>query len=127
MAAVIMLFGYMHVIIMVNSFNPDRSLIRFMVAGILFFLSRIGNVLGQVRRNFWMGVRTPWRLASETVWIKTHRLAAWLFVAFGVLGGIACLAGASLILVFSGLIAASLLPVVYSLVLYKKLEAQGKL
>jgi uncharacterized membrane protein len=126
MAAVIMLFGYIHVILLVSSFNPDKSLIRFMAAGILFFLALIGNVLGQVRRNFWMGVRTPWTLASEAVWIKTHRLAAWLFVAFGLLGGIASLAGAPLSLVFSGLIAAALCPVLYSLFLYKKLERQGR-
>jgi uncharacterized membrane protein len=127
MAVVIMLCGYIHLILVVGSFNPDLSLIRFMVAGILFFFAVIGNVLGRVRRNFWMGVRTPWTLASEAVWIKTHRLAAWLFVAFGILGGIACLAGVPLIAIFPGLIVAALLPVLYSLILYKKLEKQGKL
>jgi uncharacterized membrane protein len=126
MAAVIVLFGYIHLILLMSSFNPHQSLIRFMVAGILFFLALIGNVLGQVRRNFWMGVRTPWTLASEAVWIKTHRLAAWLFVAFGLLGGIACLAGAPLAVVFWGIIVAALIPVIYSLVLYKQLERQGR-
>ena len=127
MAAVVLLFGYIHVILLVSSLDPKASLIRFMVAGILFFLALIGNVLGQVRRNFWMGVRTPWTLASDTVWIKTHRLAAWLFVAFGVLGGIASLAGLPLMLVFAGIIIAALWPAVYSLVLYKRLEKQGRL
>ena len=27
----------------------------------------IGNYLGKVRRNFWIGIRTPWTLASKSV------------------------------------------------------------
>ena len=40
----------------------------------------LGNVLGKVKRNFYVGIRTPWTIASERVWISTHRLAARLFV-----------------------------------------------
>ena len=31
------------------------------------------TVLGKVKRNFWLGVRTPWTLASDRVWYSTHR------------------------------------------------------
>jgi uncharacterized membrane protein len=50
-------------------------------AGLLFML--LGNYLGRVEPNWFMGIRTPWTLSSETVWRKTHRTAAWLFVAGG--------------------------------------------
>jgi uncharacterized membrane protein len=46
----------------------------------------IGNFLGKTRRNFWLGIRTPWTLSSEQVWERTHRLGGWLFVAIGLLG-----------------------------------------
>ena len=46
----------------------------------------IGNFLGKTRRNFWMGIRTPWTLTSDLVWERTHRLGGWLFVAVGLLG-----------------------------------------
>jgi uncharacterized membrane protein len=35
----------------------------------------MGNPMGKVRRNFFIGIRTPWTLASERVWYATHRLA----------------------------------------------------
>lgn len=45
----------------------------------------IGNVLGKLRSNFFVGVRTPWTLSSELSWQQTHRLAGKLFVAVGLL------------------------------------------
>ena len=50
--------------------------------GLLFVL--IGNYLGTVRRNFFVGIRTPWTLASDDVWFRTHRLGARMFVAGGI-------------------------------------------
>ena len=46
----------------------------------------LGNFLGKIRRNFWLGIRTPWTLSSDIVWERTHRLGGWLFVASGLLG-----------------------------------------
>src|SRR5260370_28286573 len=46
----------------------------------------IGNYLGKMRRSFWMGIRTPWTLASDVVWERTHRLGGWVFVIGGLLG-----------------------------------------
>jgi uncharacterized membrane protein len=49
--------------------------------GVLFLV--IGNYLGKLTRNFFVGIRTPWTLASDIVWERTHRLAAPLFVIGG--------------------------------------------
>lgn len=57
--------------------------------GVMFVV--IGNYMGKIRRNYMFGVRTPWTLASELAWNKTHRLAGKLFVATGFLVLIACL------------------------------------
>ncbi|MGZ8998586.1 MAG: SdpI family protein [Allosphingosinicella sp.] len=51
--------------------------------GLLFLL--IGNQLGKSRRMFLVGIRTPWTLSSEEVWIRTHRLAGKLLVVGGLL------------------------------------------
>jgi uncharacterized membrane protein len=102
---------------------------RFFLGGLCLFFALIGNVLGKVRRNFWMGVRTPWTLASEAVWNQTHRLAAWLFVAAGLLGFalVMVLPPSAVWVLLAVLLPAALLPVVYSLVLYKRLEREGRL
>ena len=91
------------------------------------FFALMGNSLGKVRRNFWMGVRTPWTLASETVWNRTHRVTAWLWVALGLVGFVIVLVFNWLVASLALLLVAVLTPVLYSLILYKSLEKQGKL
>jgi len=121
------LFAYLHVVLLVGYLQVPMDGIRLMVAGLLLFFAFLANVMGQVRRNFWIGVRTPWTLASEAVWIQTHRVAAWLWVPLGLVGGVAVLLGAPLAVVFVVFIVCVLIPVPYSLWVYKRLERQGKL
>ena len=45
----------------------------------------LGNVMGKLRPNWFMGIRTPWTLSSKLAWSKTHRAGGWLFVLCGVL------------------------------------------
>jgi uncharacterized membrane protein len=51
--------------------------------GALFIV--LGNFMGKIRPNWFVGVRTPWTLSSKLSWDKTHRLAGWLFVLMGAL------------------------------------------
>jgi len=46
-------------------------------------LALVGNWFGKIRRNFWVGIRTPWTLANERVWERTHRLGGKLVVLYG--------------------------------------------
>ncbi len=52
----------------------------------------LGNSLGRVRHNYFVGFKLPWTLASEEIWVRTHRLAARWWVA----GGLVQLAAAFL-------------------------------
>jgi len=59
-------------------FNPLRAL--SVIMGGLF--AGMGNYLGSVKPNYFVGIRTPWTLENETVWRKTHRVGArWFFIA----------------------------------------------
>jgi uncharacterized membrane protein len=82
----------------------------------------MGNLLGKVTRNFFVGIRTPWTLASEEVWLRTHRLAGKIFVVAGLLVVAAPLFGVSVWPIFLVIAVAGLVPIVYSYVLYKRLE-----
>ncbi|MGI9170740.1 MAG: SdpI family protein [Caulobacteraceae bacterium] len=55
----------------------------FLTALIGVFLAIIGNVMGKLRWNYVAGFRTPWTLADERVWDKTHRFGGWLLVIGG--------------------------------------------
>jgi len=95
---------------------------RDFMAGLFLFFALIGNVLGKVRRNFYMGIRTPWTLASERVWDATHRLAGYFWVAGGLVGAGLALLGMPLAGSITLLVILGLWPVVQSYLLYQKLE-----
>jgi uncharacterized membrane protein len=67
-----------------RSYTPDKFLITeiYLALFCAMFLV-IGNFMGKVRPNWFVGVRTPWTLSSKMSWNKTHRLARWLFVVMG--------------------------------------------
>jgi uncharacterized membrane protein len=99
---------------------------QLVIGGICLFFAALGNILGKVRRNFFIGVRTPWTLANERVWNVTHRLAAKVFVGVGLVGMGMAFAGwrrAPVIVLLVG----AVIPVVYSLIYYKSLERRGEL
>ncbi|HEY5083390.1 MAG TPA: SdpI family protein [Rhizomicrobium sp.] len=99
---------------------------RTVLGGICLFIALIGNLMGKVRRNFFIGVRTPWTLANERVWNATHRFAAKTFVAGGLVGLALTIVGLNG-WALAGLLTGALAPVVYSLVNYKQLERRGEL
>lgn len=120
MVLIVGLFGFIHVVALQAALNPTLDSGRWVVGGLMLMMALLGNVLGKVRRNFWVGIRTPWTLASEQVWVATHRLAARLLVAAGLIGALAAWLGVSLALCLWLLMGALLAPVVYSLVLYRR-------
>jgi uncharacterized membrane protein len=121
------MLAYVHALVLWGGVGHTVNMGRAGLFGVCLFFALLGNVTGKIRRNFYIGVRTPWALASERVWNATHRLAAKTFV----LGG---LAGLALIAVgvngwppLVALIAGALIPVPYSLYFYKRLERRGEL
>ena len=90
-------------------------------AGALFLI--LGNYMGKLRKNFFIGIRTPWTLASDAVWERTHRLGGWLFMLAGLVMIVATLLGAPPSVAIGAIVAAALIPTVYSLVIYKRLPA----
>ncbi len=91
---------------------------------VLFYFS--GALLGRTKRNMCVGIRTPWTLASDRVWERTHRLGGILFKIAGVLslGGIV-FPSYAIWFVLVPVLAAALVATVYS---YRehKLESRGK-
>ena len=53
----------------------DPTRLVFILVGAMIALA--GGQLGRLRSNYMIGVRTPWTLADERVWDRTHRLARW--------------------------------------------------
>jgi len=57
---------------------------RVIVSAVLLFFMVLGNYLGNVRPNYFVGIRTPWTLENPETWQATHRLGGRLMF-FGAL------------------------------------------
>ncbi len=100
-----------------TNFKMSAAMLPFM--GVLFIA--IGFMLRKAKRNFFIGIRTPWTLSSDSVWDKTHQLGSVLFMASGALAIIGGFFGGMVAfwLMFIPLIGSSLFLVIYSYVLYR--------
>lgn len=100
--------------------NMGRYISGFL--GLMFAV--MGNYMPKIKQNYTFGVKTPWTLASENVWIKTHRICGILWM----IGGIAIVLSAFLlpatshlfILMMGILAVTTIIPLVYSYVIFKK-------
>lgn len=92
----------------------------FAGVGILFII--LGNYLGKVRKNFFLGIRTPWTLASDEVWNRTHRLGGWIFVLIGFFLFLNAFIRLPEGFLIGSIVVFALVPVVYSFILYRKVE-----
>jgi uncharacterized membrane protein len=127
MLAILATLAYIHVLIIAAGLSWHIDVGRAVVGGVCLLIALLGNVLGKVRRNFYVGIRTPWTIANEHVWNATHRLAAKTFFAGGLLGLVAVILNAPFWLPVVAILAAALIPTVYSLAFYKQLEKRGQL
>ncbi len=81
----------------------------------------LGLVMPRLRRNPWMGVRTPWTLTSDENWARTHRVAG-ASMAIGGLVAIAAAALGSAAVPIVAVVASALVPLAYSLLLARHLD-----
>jgi uncharacterized membrane protein len=127
MIVIVAMLAYIQILTLITALGLVVDVSRAVEGGICLLIALLGNVLGKVRRNFYVGIRTPWTIANEKVWNATHRLGAKTFFAGGVLGLITVILRAPFWLPIAVIGAAALVPAVYSLTFYKQLERRGEL
>ncbi|MFA5931436.1 MAG: SdpI family protein [archaeon] len=108
------------IVILLNLGIPLQIGVLFSPAFAALFYS-VGNLIGKAKRNYFIGIRTPWTLSSDTVWDKTHKLGEKLFKGTAIL----CIFGIILpnyfiILLLVPLIIGSIGLIIYSYKEYKK-------
>lgn len=119
---------YIYFISSLIGIGYNISISKSIAAGMGVLYLVMGNYLGKIRPNWFVGIRTPWTMSSEEVWTKTHRLGGKLFV----LAGFLCILGIILpsawafILIVGSVLLAALITVVYSYIIYKKLPKNSE-
>jgi len=117
---------YMHVITLLwnlgyTRFNMSTAMLPAL--GLIFIFA--GIMMRKAKRNFFIGIRTPWTLSSDWVWDQTHRIGSVLFMVSGALAFLGTFFPDHAIwFVLVPVISITLFLVVYSYVLYQR-ETHG--
>lgn len=84
-SVIIVFLILMHWITIVYSLDYDINVTAFIqiLIGIMFLV--MGNYMPQIRHNYFLGIKTPWTLASEAVWKKTHMVGGYIFFLIGLI------------------------------------------
>lgn len=85
----------------------------FFGTGLMFVI--LGNYMGKVRQNYFVGLKTPWTLNDPEIWQKSQRVAGWAFVLCGLVGLVESLLWIAAPYVFFGSVALMVIvPIAYS-------------
>jgi uncharacterized membrane protein len=84
-------FSSLHLLTILFAFGVPIDLGRLVIIGMGLMFAMIGNELGRVQPNYFMGIRTPWTLADETVWRRTHRVGGRMLTAAGLIAAVSAL------------------------------------
>ena len=96
------------------------------LVGVIFII--LGNYMPRIKPNWFVGIRTPWTLSNEEVWKRTHRFGGYIFIIGGIL---IILAGIlppliNLIVLILSILLMAFGTILYSFIIYKKLERKRK-
>lgn len=102
------------------------SVNRLMPIGLGGLFAFLGNFMGKITPNFFVGIRTPWTLADPEVWLRTHRFAGWLMMLTGLAVAIAGPLGVGMRYLLGAMILSAIVPAIYSYVVYRRLEPSNR-
>ena len=111
------------VLLKVSGADPHIEYVLPLAIAVLYLT--LGWFLPKTKRNWFVGIRTPWTLMSESVWDKTHQLGGKLFM-ISALGPVILFfmpdAGdiPIVVLVAGPVLLSALITIVYSYLEYKK-------
>ena len=77
-----MFYIYVLTILWSLSYRFNMGALICPAIGALFFY--VGVLVKNAKRNWFIGIRTPWTLSSDRVWRNTHRIGGRMFKAAGV-------------------------------------------
>ena len=100
-----------------TSFNMGTAILPAL--GFLFIF--IGYLIRKSKRNWFIGIRTPWTLSSDTVWAETHRIGGTLFIVSGFFTVLGVFFGAyGVWFALIPLLSSTLFLYIYSYILYQR-------
>lgn len=120
-----LLFIYLQMMLWNIGIQVSMALTVPFAIGLLFIY--MGFLLQKAKRNWFIGIRTPWTLSSDVVWDKTHKIGGRLFKVLGLMFILSIFLGglAFYVIIVSVLVVTAYL-FYYSYVEYEKEKKKSK-
>lgn len=77
--AIITFLFYLYLLTIFWNLGYKFSLIQFLSPAFALLFYSVGILIEKAKRNWFIGIRTPWTLSSDKVWDKTHKLGGKLY------------------------------------------------
>jgi len=106
---------YLYVLTVLWNLGYRFNIIQLLAPAFGLIIYYSGVMMENAKQNWFIGIRTPWTLSSESVWDKTNRLAGKLFKGAGVLAALGTVFPEyAILLILVPVILAAIYPVIYS-------------
>ena len=119
-ALMVIFLYYVYVLTLIYNLGVQFELARFLAPALGIIIFYMGVLLKKAKQNWFVGIRTPWTLSSESVWERTHRVTGNIFQAAGVVAFIGVIAPAALMASVAVLIGAAVFSFIYSYMEFRK-------
>ena len=115
-------FGIINSAIIYNVLHHIEKMGLFVPIPVFLLFTLIGNYMGTIRQNYFIGIKVPWTLNNEEVWTKTHKMAGRLWFWSG-LAGVALLFFVKdpIFVMIPVILIIIVVPVIYSYIIYQKI------
>ena len=109
----------------------DRNNVVFIMININYFIIPLisifyivmGIFMPKIKKNYFVGIRTPWTIHNENVWNKTHQFSGKLFILAGIISLLGIFAQNYAFIIFlTAILSAAFASVAYSYFAFRKLK-----
>ena len=117
--------GLLNTVVIYNELHGISKIGSFVPISVFILFTLLGIYMGNISPNYFVGIKVPWTLNNDEVWIRTHKLAGKLWF-WGCILGIVSLffvKNAALVM-FPVIIVITVVPIVYSYIIYQKIANQ---
>lgn len=126
---ILIFLAVLHVMTLGAALGWNIPVAQVVLVGVGLLIALLGNLLGRVQPNWFVGIRTPWTLSDPEVWKQTHRLGGRTFVAAGLLAALVGLLvpppiGPALFIII--VMVGTLVPVLYSYIFWRRLHTSAE-
>ncbi|MBN1503278.1 SdpI family protein [Candidatus Woesearchaeota archaeon] len=112
---------YLYILTLFWNLNFRFNMTSMIVPAFGFFFYYIGVLLKHAKRNWFIGIRTPWTLSNDKVWNKTHELGSKAYQTCAVISLIGIFTGEyAIFFIIVPILAVSIYLVIYSYIEYRK-------